>query len=81
MREAERRAVAAESVEDARIEDLQPAAAAVLEGVRAFTIKARGQLVVDGRTATALNGEPMLHTIDAAMASYVERAPRRSPTT
>ena len=74
VREAERRAVAAESVEDARIEDLQPAAAAVLEGVRAFTIKARGQLVVDGRTATALNGEPMLHMIDAAMASYVERA-------
>jgi multidrug resistance efflux pump len=40
----------------------------------AFTIKARGQLMIDGRSATALHGAPTLQAVDAAMASYVERA-------
>jgi multidrug efflux pump subunit AcrA (membrane-fusion protein) len=74
VREAERRGLAAESVEDARIEDLEPAAASVLEGVRGFTIMARNQLVIDGRTATPLRADPILRAVDAAMASYVERA-------
>jgi len=74
VEDARRRALAAESVEDSRIADLEPAAAAVLEGVRSFTIKARGQLAIDGRKATPLHAEPMLRAVDTAMASYVERA-------
>jgi multidrug resistance efflux pump len=74
VHDAERRAVAAESVEGARIEELEPAATQVLEGVRGFTIKARGQLAIDGRGAAPLRGEASLQAIDAAMATYVERA-------
>ncbi len=74
VQDAQRRAVAADSAEDVRIEDLEPAAEAVLEGVRAFTIKARGELVIDGRRAAPLRGESMMQAVAAAMASYVERA-------
>jgi multidrug resistance efflux pump len=72
--EAQRRAAAGESLEDARLAALEPASASVLEGVRGFTIKARGQLAIDARSATPLRGEPIMHAVDAAMADYVARA-------
>jgi len=56
---ARTRADAAANVHEARIEDLEPAASAVIEGVRTFTIKARGELMIDGRRATAFRGEPI----------------------
>jgi len=74
MQGARNRASAAENVDDARVEDLEPAAAAVLAGVRGFTIKARGQLIIDGRKATALHAEAAIEQVAAAMATYVERA-------
>ena len=74
VQNAQRRAVAAASVEDARTEDIEPTAASVIQGIRDFTIKARGRLAIDGRTATPLRAEPALRAVGAAMASYVERA-------
>ncbi len=74
VHEAEQRVVTAESAEDSRLEGLEPAAASVLEGVRAFTIKARGQIAIDGRGAKALHADESLRTVEAAMAAYVERA-------
>ena len=74
LQDAQRRAVAAASAEDARSEDLEPAAASVVQGIRDFTLKARGRLAIDGRTATPLRAEATLRAVDAAMASYVERA-------
>ncbi len=68
------RANAAEAVEDLRIEDLEPAAMSVLAAVRAFTLKARGELAIDGRRAAPLRGQPMLQDAETAMASYVARA-------
>ena len=74
VHDAEQRVVAAESVEDARIEEIEPAAAAVLAGVRTFTIKARGQLAIDGRKAAPLRAEQSMQEIETAMGNYVARA-------
>jgi multidrug resistance efflux pump len=76
VREAERRAFAGTKVEDARFAALEPAAAAVLERVRGFTIDARGLLAVDRteRAARPERGAEMRRAAEAAMAGYVDRA-------
>src|SRR6185295_19119586 len=45
--DAQRRAAAAERIEDARLAELEPASASVLESVRGFIVKARGQVAVE----------------------------------
>ncbi len=72
--EAQRRALAAERIEDSRLASLEPAASSVLEGVRGFTLKARAQIAIDARSAPPLGGERLLHDVAAAMAAYGERA-------
>ena len=76
VHEAERRSFAGTGIEDSRFSALDPAAAAVLEGVRAFTVDARGLLAVDRRTraATPERGEETRRAAEAAMARYVDRA-------
>lgn len=74
VHEAERRALAAERIDDARLAALEPVALSMLEGLRGFTIKARGQLAIEAHAATPLRGEQFLHAFETAMAGYVERA-------
>jgi multidrug resistance efflux pump len=74
VHEAERRALAAERIEDARLAALEPSAASVIDDVRTFTLKARSQLALDARRIAPLGAEPLLQASDAAIASYGARA-------
>lgn len=74
VHEAERRALAAERIEDARLAALEPAAASVLDDVRTFTLKARSQLALDARRVAPLGAEQFLQAAEAAIAAYGERA-------
>lgn len=71
---AQRRAVAAERIEDARLAALEPAAASVLDDVRSFTLKARSQLALDARHVGSLGAEAVLRASENAIATYGERA-------
>jgi hypothetical protein len=48
--------------------------ASVLEGVRDFTIKARGQSALAASSAPPFPGDEVQRAVGAAMAGYVERA-------
>jgi multidrug resistance efflux pump len=76
VHEAERQALAGTRVDDSRLAALDPAASAVLEGVRGFTIEARGLLAMDRRTreATPSRGDALRRAAEAAMSGYVDRA-------
>jgi multidrug resistance efflux pump len=76
VHEAERRALATTRIDGSRLAALEPAASAVLEGVRSFTIEARGLLAMDRQTraATPPRGDDFRRAAEAAMAGYVDRA-------
>jgi len=75
LREVERRGLAGARIEASRVEALEPAATAVLEGVRDFATRARGDLAMDraARASAPFRGEPLQRKVQAAMARYVEQ--------
>src|SRR6185369_17252499 len=74
VEQAVRRAEAAEHIEDARLAKLDPAAASVVDVLHTFTIKARGQVAVEARSAPSFAGEQLVRAADDAMVQYVQRA-------